>query len=229
MRIVLFGSYYRGYFVLTELLTGSLCDHVEVVGVATDNPSESYVSPGKRVWQYGYSDDEANLVRTLADDNAIPVYDGPVKTSEFYELLETEWRPDLCVMATFGQLIDERLFDFPTLGFFNLHPSDRAGWPSRYAGPDPFAAMIRDHRRECVLSVHHVDGGFDTGDRVLTSELIPIPPGVNVRDMHKLTAPYAGQVVRQLVSGKLSIRKTQPDLSIASRGSTTDENEPKFT
>jgi methionyl-tRNA formyltransferase len=204
MRVALFGSFYRGFFVLSELLNGPSKANIDVVGVATDDPAAPFVSAGKRVWRYGYSPDEANLVRGLAEESGIPVHDGRVKTPSFYELFENYWRPQLCIMATFGQMIDSRLFGFPDLGFYNLHPSDRAEWPSRYAGPDPFSEMIKDGQRECVLTVHHVDGGFDTGDRVFTSDAIPIPKGAGATDMHKISGPYAAQVVRRLVDQKLA-------------------------
>ena len=52
IRVALFGSYYRGYQVLDELLSGPLSAHVTVVGVATDNPDNTFISRAKRVWQY---------------------------------------------------------------------------------------------------------------------------------------------------------------------------------
>ena len=208
MRVVLFGSFYRGFFVLTELLTGLFKNEIEVVGVATDDPGSPFVSAGKRVWRYGYTSEEANLVRDLAEEYGIPVYDGRVKDPVFYQLLENNWRPQLCIMATFGQLIDRRIFDFPDLGFFNLHPSDLAKWPSRYAGPDPFSKMIKDGQRNCVLTAHYVIEGIDAGPRIFTSETIAIPNGACVKDMHKISAPYAAQLVRRLLGEKLPLLET---------------------
>ena len=52
VRLAVFGSFYRGREVLREALQGRLAQFVRVVGVATDDPAKSYVSPGKRVWQY---------------------------------------------------------------------------------------------------------------------------------------------------------------------------------
>ena len=49
-RLVVFGSFYRGFFVLSELLQGHIAHEITVVGVATDDPSKSFVSPHKRVW-----------------------------------------------------------------------------------------------------------------------------------------------------------------------------------
>ena len=203
MRIAVFGSFYRGFFVLNELLKGPLKERLQVVGCATDDPASSFVGAHKRVWKYGYSKQEATLVRSLAEEYSVPVFDGRVKDDSFYRIFQTQWKPDLCIMATFGQMIDERLFTYPKMGFFNLHPSDLSDWPSRYAGPNPFSEMLKDGRTDCVITVHHVDGGFDTGDRVLTSEVIPIPAGAEVKDMHKITSPYAAMTARRLISERL--------------------------
>lgn len=208
MRVVLFGSFYRGLFVLTELLNGLFKNEIEVVGVVTDDPRSPFVSTGKRVWRYGYTPEEANLVRELAEEHIIPVYDGRVKDPIFYQLFENNWRPQLCIMATFGQLIDRRIFDFPDLGFFNLHPSDLAEWPSRYAGPDPFSEMIKDGQRYCVLTAHQINEGFDSGPRIFTSETIAIPNGACVKDMHKISATYAALLARRIVGEKLHLLET---------------------
>jgi methionyl-tRNA formyltransferase len=197
IRIVLFGSFYRGFAVLNEMLHGPLKQHIQVVGVVSDDPTQQFISAGKRVWQYGYSPEEANMVRDLATSSNIPLFQGRVKTQEFYDFYESTCKPDVCFMATFGQQINERLFSYPRLGFYNLHPSDHADWPSQYAGPNPFQAMIEDQRESCVVSLHHVDGGFDTGDRVGVSEAVYFPPGCSARDLHKMTSPIAALLVRE--------------------------------
>ena len=199
IRVALFGSYYRGFFVLNELLNGPLKDRLTVVGVATDDPTANFVSVGKRVWRYGYSNDERELVKSLAASAGLRAYDARVKTEAFYRLYEDVWQPDLCLMATFGQRIDERLFTYPRFGFINLHPSDDDEWPSRYAGPDPFSEMLKDDCANCVITLHRVDNGFDTGERLLVSDTIPIPSGASVIDMHKISAPFAAAGVRTLL------------------------------
>lgn len=108
LRVALFGSFYRGYFTLSELLDlQHSLNGVEIVGVSTDDPTASYVSPDKRVWQYPHTDYEEVMVKQLADANDIDVYRGRVKTAGFYDIFENQWQPDVCYMATFGQLIDK--------------------------------------------------------------------------------------------------------------------------
>jgi methionyl-tRNA formyltransferase len=197
LRVALFGSYYRGFYVLHELLSGPLSDRIEVVGVATDDPDSTFVSRSRRVWQYGYTIDERNMVRALAQTHGIQVYQDRVKTLEFHKTFREHWRPHLCVMATFGQLIDETLFTYPASGFYNLHPYDGGDWPSAYAGGNPFNAMIQDGLQSCLIGMHAVDGTFDTGPLIANSSRIAIPPGASVTDMHKITGPIAALLIRR--------------------------------
>lgn len=210
MRVALFGSFHRGHAVLNELLSGPLADRIEIVGVATDDPDQPYVSAHKRVWQYPHEPHERTMVRALARDAGLPVYQGRVKTPEFYAAYENDWRPDICFMATFGQRIDRRLFSFPGNGFFNLHPSDRGDWPSRYAGPNPFHEMLNDGRDDCAITLHLVDDGFDTGQRIAVSPPVAIPQGASVVDLHKITAPHAALLIREQLSRSLEARDGAP-------------------
>lgn len=195
VRVAMFGSFYRGLHVLQALLQGELASRVEVVGVATDDPAQPFVSPHKRVWQYPHERHEELMVRQCAEAAGIDVYLGRVKTPGFYELYEGNWRPDLCIMATFGQRIDARLHQFPRLGFFNIHPCIEDAWPSKYVGGNPFDALRRDGHRHAVLALHHVDDGFDTGALVAYSERVPLPEEAGVVDLHRLTAPVAAALV----------------------------------
>lgn len=189
IRIAVFGSFYRGNYLLDELLYGPHRHHFKVVGVATDDPLQPFVSREKRVWQYPHTPTEEGLVETQARLHDLPVFTGRVKSAEFYSIYENDWRPEMCIMGTFGQKIDARLFDYPVHGFFNTHPCIGDAWPSRYAGPNPFAMLIADGCDHTTVALHRVDAGLDTGELIAMSDRIAIPPGASVVDMHKITSP----------------------------------------
>lgn len=212
VRLAVFGSFYRGREVLREALHGSLARLVEVVGVATDDPTQSYVSPHKRVWQYPHEPWEERMVAEMAEAAGIEVYTGRVKTDAFRALFRQRWRPELCIMATFGQLIDPPLFDFPRLGFYNLHPCLDDGWPSRYRGGNPFAALMAEGRSRTVIALHRVDADFDTGELIAYSRPCPLSPDASVVEMHKITAPLAAELTaRELERIILAARAAAPD------------------
>lgn len=190
-RIAVFGSFHRGYQVLSELLCGPLSQQVQVVGVATDDAGAEFISRERRVWSYPHTLEEEVMVERLAQSRGLSVYKGKVKSEEFYRMYEDVWRPDVCVAATFGQRIDARLFGRPRLGFYNLHPCIDDGWPSHYAGPNPFQALLDNGADHAMIALHEVDDGFDTGRLLALSEKIYVPPGATVVDLHKLTSSVA--------------------------------------
>lgn len=206
LRLAVFGSFYRGYYVLSEMLSGPLSPFIDVVGVATDDPRAGYVSPGRRVWQYEHDTRDETMVKDLAAGNGLEPYTGRVNCEAFQQLFETQWKPDICLMATFGQRIGAPLFNYPAGGFYNFHPSDLGGWPSRYAGGNPFRHMIDDGARSCVITMHHVDAGFDSGEIVARSPAIYIPGHVSVVDMHKISSPTAGILARDYLLARFPER-----------------------
>lgn len=185
----MFGSFYRGYYLLDELLHGPAREHFTVVGVASDDVGESFISGHVRVWQYPHLPDEETMVERCANAFGLPFFKGRVKSEAFYAMYEQQWAPDMCVSATFGQRIDARLFNFPKLGFFNIHPCVEDGWPSKYAGPNPFKALMDDGHDHAKAALHRVDEGFDTGELIALSARIAMPPHATVPDMHKISAP----------------------------------------
>jgi len=210
IRLAVFGSFYRGREVLQEALQGRLARLVRVVGVATDAPAQSYVSPRKRVWQYPHEPWEERMVTELAESAGIQVYDGRIKIEEFYALFSQRWRPDLCIMATFGQRIDARLFEYPRLGFYNLHPCLDDAWPSRYRGGNPFAALMAEGRTYGVIALHRVDADFDTGELIAYSPPFPLHPKVSVVELHKLTAPVAAELAARELERIILVARSTP-------------------
>ncbi len=206
VRIAVFGSFYRGFHVLSELLKGPMADRVCVVGVATDDVGSGFVSRDQRVWAYPHTREEETMVEKLAAAHGIASFNGRVKTPAFYQLYEHDWRPDICISATFGQRIDARIFQFPALGFYNLHPCIEDGWPSRYAGPNPFQCLLEDKSDHAVIAMHHIDDGFDTGALVAVSEKIYFPPATSVIDLHKSSSPVAAKFFINELSKLLASR-----------------------
>lgn len=201
-RIALFGSFYRGFYLLNELLLGRLSEQVTVVGVATDDPDGTFVSAERRVWQYPHTAYEKQMVIALAREHALEPYIGKVNSPEFHEIFESVWKPDLCVMGTFGQRIGKRLIDTPALGFYNLHPCIDDAWPSKYIGGNPFDALMQDGQRYSCVVFHGIDEGFDTGPFVARTDRIALPSQTTVTDMHKISAFAAAQLASQEI-GKI--------------------------
>jgi methionyl-tRNA formyltransferase len=201
IRVALFGSFHGGYHVLKELLSSELAAQVQVVGVATDDPSQAFTHPDVRLWKYPHTQEEENMVPLFATARQLSVYTGRIKTSEFFATFLEEWRPQLCLMATFGQKIPTALINFPSVGFFNFHHSGDT-WPS-YPGPDPIAAMVRDGRTHLVLTIHKVTDVIDGGAFVAHSHKVAIPPGVNAVEMHRITWPQMGVFIRHEVGAML--------------------------
>ncbi len=192
-KVAMFGSYYRGFYLLNELLHGDISDQVSVVGVATDNPQASNIAADKRVWQYPHSAYEEGMVSDLAEEFNVETFTGTVNAQPFYDIIE-QWKPDICVMATFGQRIKARLINTPPLGFYNMHPCIDDSWPSEYVGGNPFQALMRDGKRYCTIAFHAVDESFDTGPLIEMSKKIALPKEASVTDMHKISSFAAAQL-----------------------------------
>jgi methionyl-tRNA formyltransferase len=123
------------YHVLQELPLGPLAGRVVVIAVATDDPTQAFTHPSVRLWKYPHELDDEVMVPRFAQEQSLPLFAGRVKTPEFSRTFLGEWRPQLCLMATFGQKIPNGLINYPSLGFYNFNHSGDI-WLS-YCGPDP--------------------------------------------------------------------------------------------
>ena len=207
-RVAVFGSFMGGYHVLKELLLGPLADRLDVVGVATDDPTQAFTHAGVRLWHYPHGRDDEVMTPRFAGEHGLPAFTGRVKTPEFLAMFLDEWQPELCLMATFGQKIPTALINYPALGFYNFHHSAET-WPS-YPGPDPIAAMVRDGRKHLVLTVHKVTDVIDGGEFVARSHPVEIPEGINAVGMHRITWPQMGPFIRREVGARLNAATAMP-------------------
>src|SRR5258708_13975868 len=79
-RVAVFGSFYGGFHVLSELLEPPLAELVTVTGVATDDPKQPFTHADVRLWKYPHTQAEEQLLLNLARQTQIHVYTGPGKT-----------------------------------------------------------------------------------------------------------------------------------------------------
>lgn len=187
--------------MLRELLAPPLAERVTVVGVATDDITQPFVHANVRLWKYPHNRAEELLVPDFAEAQGLPAYTGRVKTPEFERLFVAEWQPDLCLMATFRQLIPPHIFEVPRLGFYNFHHSDVV-WPS-YPGADPIRDMVRDGKTHVVLTMHEVTAVLDGGAAVGRSHKVPLPPDPNAVKVHRITWPQMGPFICRQVGAIL--------------------------
>jgi methionyl-tRNA formyltransferase len=75
-------------------------------------------------------------------------------------------RPDLGVLADYGQIIPRELLDLPRLGILNLHPS----LLPRHRGATPIPAAIAAGDPRVGVTIIRMDEGLDTGPVVATTD-----------------------------------------------------------
>lgn len=108
-------------------------------------------------------------VKEEAQKHEIPVYQ-PVKVRdpEFMEVLE-EIKPDVIVVAAFGQIIPKRLLDLPKFGCINIH----ASLLPKYRGAAPIQQAVIDGEKESGVTIMRMGTGLDTGD-MISQIVVPI-------------------------------------------------------
>jgi folate-dependent phosphoribosylglycinamide formyltransferase PurN len=167
IRLVLFVSCNGGNNLLNALALYEqrYPDQLNIIGVATDdsiNPN-ARITKKKRVWNE-YNDEERSELRSKVLDSCmnigVPCYTGSVKTDYFRNIYKT-WNPELLFMLVFGQKLDSFLFDYPTIGAYNFHPSDL---PKHIGiGPQPFHEAIRKGLKTSVFTIHKITELIDIG------------------------------------------------------------------
>lgn len=162
----------------------------EVIGVVTQ-PDKVRGRGGKKSFP---------AVKEAALKHDLTVYQ-PVKVRE-PEFLETirELKPELIVVAAFGQLLPKELLDIPPYGCINVH----ASLLPKYRGAAPIQAAILNGEEESGVTIMYMDVKLDTGDMIL-KESIPLAKDETGGSLHdklaELGAKLLVKVLEQLQDG----------------------------
>lgn len=174
VRVVVFGSCAAGNTILRHLAAR---DDVAVVGVATDElfDRRALIFRRKRLWN-DLTEDECRRYQleteALASEQGVDLFSGEVKTKVFREIFQ-RWKPDLVVSCVFGQLIPPWVFEAPSLGAYNFHPTDLTK-KSGFVGPNPVIPAKAAGLSYIPFTCHWLDAHFDTGHVVGVGTRTPI-------------------------------------------------------
>ncbi|MFW6164513.1 MAG: methionyl-tRNA formyltransferase [Planctomycetota bacterium] len=127
----------------------ALHDAHHVVGVVTqpDRPA----GRGRDLHQ--------SAVKRAAVERGLPVFQPPsLRTPEAVARL-AEWKPEVIVVAAFGQILTEEVLELPPYGCLNVHASLLPRW----RGAAPVAAAILAGDEVTGVTIMKMDAGLDTG------------------------------------------------------------------
>lgn len=141
----------------------------------------------------------------------LPVYQPKkVREPEFVELLRS-LKPDVMVVAAFGQIITKEILEMPKYGCINVH----ASLLPAYRGAAPIQWAVINGDKESGVTIMQMDEGIDTGD-MIEKAVVPIAEdetGGSLFDKLSHTgAKLCVKVLRDLEEGT-AVREKQPEES----------------
>ncbi len=110
-------------------------------------------------------------LKTLAQNCGLPAFAPADASAEPFVAQMSALRPDLIVVAAYGQFLKANLLAVPRLGTVNVHPS----LLPKYRGASPIQWALANGETETGVSVLYVTPKMDAGD-VLAQEAHPIGP-----------------------------------------------------
>ncbi len=179
-------------------------------------------------------------VKALATKRGVPVFQPEkVRLPEAVRVIRKA-KPDMIIVAAFGQILPKEILALPRFGCVNVH----ASLLPKYRGAAPIQWAILDGEKETGVSIMAMDEGLDTG-AVYSRMIVPILATDTAGSLHdKLAAagaqalldaipkiadgtllpvaqgesptPYAAQIKKEM--GKLDFTKSAEELERRIRG-----------
>lgn len=189
MRIVMMGTGTFAEPTLEALLAGP---H-PVVGLVTqpDRPTGQERGSTRQV---------GKGMKTIAQEHGVPVYQPEsINTPDGVARLR-ELRPDLLVVAAYGQILNRDVLAVPAHGGINVHGSVLP----KYRGAAPVAWAIYYGEKQSGVTIIRMSVHLDAGD-MLAQEAIDILPDETAGELEARLAPLgarlAVQVIDQIAAG----------------------------
>lgn len=103
-------------------------------------------------------------------------------------------RPDVGVVAAYGEILRRDVLAIPPLGYVNIHPS----LLPLYRGPSPVAGAILNGDAETGVTIMLIEAKMDAGP-ILAQRVVPLPPDARTGPLtHELFAIGADMLIETL-------------------------------
>ncbi len=160
----------------------------EVVGVWTQPDRDSGTKRGS-TRQMGRG------MKEIAQQAGVPVFQPEnINTPEGIAQLRAV-RPDLLVVAAYGQILCREILELAPLGAINVH----ASLLPRYRGAAPVAWAIARGETETGVTIIRLTTGLDAGD-MLARETVTILPDETAGELEARLAPIGARLALQVIA-----------------------------
>ncbi|MEO8427291.1 MAG: methionyl-tRNA formyltransferase [Verrucomicrobiota bacterium] len=193
LRIMFFGTAELARTCLVALVQSPL---FEVIGVTTqpDRPRGRDLKL------------QPTPVKAEAERRQLAVWQPLRAREQTFGTALAELKPDLIVVAAYGQILPPSILDLPRFGCLNVH----ASLLPKYRGAAPIQWAILNDESETGVTIMKMDAGLDTGD-ILTQEKTGIVPDDNAQTLQDrlacLGAELLVKTIPDYVGGKIAPRK----------------------
>lgn len=159
-------------------------DGVTVVGVVTRPDKQS--GRGMKL--------VPSPVKEFATEKGIPVYQPKtLRDGAFFETLD-ELKPDMIVVAAYGNILPPYVIAYPKYGCINAHGS----LLPKYRGAAPIERVIINGERVTGITAMFMDDGLDTGDMILKLEC-PIDDTDDAGSLREKLSVLAGEAICKVI------------------------------
>lgn len=133
-------------------------------------------------------------VKIAAEALGLPVFQPErIRHAASLQVLRED-RPDLLVVAAYGQILPKELLDLPPLGCLNVHTS----LLPKYRGAAPIQWAILNGDAETGVTIMQMDPGLDTGP-ILTQRSTPIFDTDDASSLHDRLAQIGSELLIQTI------------------------------
>ncbi|MBQ2606823.1 MAG: methionyl-tRNA formyltransferase [Oscillospiraceae bacterium] len=133
-------------------------------------------------------------VKEFALSQGLPVFQPEsMKKESAVELLRS-LKPELSVVAAYGQILPEEALQVPTLGSINVH----ASLLPRYRGAAPINWAILNGETETGVTIMHMAKKLDAGD-IVTVRRTPIDPNEDAEMLFARLAELGAQLLSETI------------------------------
>ncbi|HSA06632.1 MAG TPA: methionyl-tRNA formyltransferase [Candidatus Gastranaerophilales bacterium] len=80
-------------------------------------------------------------------------------------------KPDVIIVASWGEILKKEIIDLPKVAFINCHPS----LLPRHRGSNPYVSVLRQGETKTGITFHLMNEKIDAGDILIQEEVVILP------------------------------------------------------